>query len=152
MANERTLFAILEGADKAGLGLHKRAVGDSVASTNEAPVLAFEDKDQKFVHAPVRSAGDAASVAIPVLIGKDSSGNLQYALFDSDGRLLVNDEEKTGTKKSARGTQTGSPGSDVTVVELNLSVDKQYNSIEWKVSATQDTYWMTASPARGNIR
>lgn len=139
MADERTLFAILEGSDKAGLGLHKRAPGDAVLGTNEAPVLGFEDKNGNFQHAPVRAAGDAASNALPVLAAKDSSNNLQYLTVDSEGSLLVSIDG--GVRKSVRNTASGVPGSDVDVAALTLTVSKLYKNIEWRVSATQDTYW-----------
>lgn len=141
MADERTLFAILENTDKSGLGLHKRAPGDAVSGTNEAPVVAAEDALGQFQHVPVRSEGNASGLGLPVLIGKDASGNLKYALFDTEGRLLVNDEESAGTKQYVRNTAVGVPGSDVDVATLSLSTSKSYNSIEWKVSSTQDTYW-----------
>ncbi len=123
MSDIRPSFPSLEGASGEGAVLRSVQVGESVASKNGSLALNSTDSAGNAIPAPVRTAGEAPTTAIPVMAFIDSSGNLVYPQLTSGGQIMVSTQNATGNGKKARGTAVGSL-TNVTVASLSLTASK----------------------------
>lgn len=72
------------------------------------------------------------------LVGKDSSGNLQFLKQNSSQELIVTMEGDTFACLSDEGTVDDGSGTLVEVASFALQASKVYSNIEWMVSCFRD--------------
>lgn len=113
MADEREVFSMLEDTDGSGAAPSKKSEGDVAL----------------------------ASVAVPGLIAKDSSGNLKFLTLDADGKLPVS-TETPGTCFNQNGTVISVKDTDVDVATITgLTISKAHTLVFALGSSTQPVYW-----------
>jgi len=140
MADPREVFSILESSTGEGLGLARKVKGNAPGGDNEAPVLGYEDNSGNLTHGPVKQEGDAIADALPSLVAKDGSNNLQYLKVNASGELVVSDTAE-GAKLRNRDESTGIIDTDVTGASITLSNSTEYMKPQMTVSASKETYW-----------
>lgn len=168
MADERSLFSILEESTGAGAAPAKKVEGDAVGG-NEMPSLVAKDLAGNLQHVPLRAAGAAVpTLNVPAMVSKDSSGfltyvdsrdegeaapddnltvlpakdasnNMQFLRVDAFGNLQVNSD--AGTPRDINGTTIGILSTFVVVATLTLAVSKSFDDIDVSASANHPTYW-----------
>ena len=112
-----------------------------MADLREVFTILEDDVTQEGVKLPARQEGDA-SASKNGLIGysfKDSDGNLILPQLDIAGSLPVTLDAGTCISGTAKVTST--PGSDVDVVTLALTLEKNYLDIGLMVSSAFQTAW-----------
>ena len=141
MADQRESFPILEDVSTSnGVALHRKNVGDPVAGSNEAPVLASKDASGNFQHFCVADEGDAPpSDILPVLVAKDNSGNLAFIPLNAQGKVPVSFD--FGDEKSANATVLGVLSTQTEVCKITLTADKVYEKLEFLASCTRSVLW-----------
>lgn len=86
-----------------------------------------------------RSAGDADSsaAAVPALVGKDASGNLQYLRTKTDGTIFISGDQSDFACLTANGLVAGSIASFQLVATITLQASKTYKLPGWVIGATR---------------
>lgn len=116
MADLREVFPVLEDIDGSGAAITKVVEGDSAAGVFGA---------------------------VPALVAKNSTGDLQFITLDAQGRIPVS-SEGAGILVRARGElaegNATSGMADVTGAVLNLEHGEDYSEISFVVSCTRETH------------
>jgi hypothetical protein len=121
-----------------GLALGARVEGEASSAVEGSIGFGFKDATGNVILPVVHPEGDTATAvkALPVLAGKDGSGNLAYIPI-SGGAVPVTFAAVVGDGKKARGTATGS-ATNVTVASLTLASSKTYENLDFIVSCFRD--------------